>query len=57
MLRDGFSCKPAVLAETGDWVAMASEFRSLADLPGVDDARIWEPEPQVVYDWTLGHSA
>lgn len=57
VLRDGFSCKPAVLAETGDWVAMASEFRSLADLPGVDDASIWEPEPQVVYDWTLGHGA
>ena len=57
VLRDGFACKPAVLAETGDWVAMASEFRSLAELPGVEQADIWEPEPEVVYDWTLGPGA
>lgn len=57
VLRDGFACKPAVLAETGDWVAMASEFRSLAELPGVEHADIWEPEPEVVYDWTLGPGA
>jgi amidophosphoribosyltransferase len=54
VLRDGFACKPAVLAETDDWVAMASEFRSLADLPGVDGAHIWEPEPEIVYSWDLG---
>jgi len=54
VLRDGFACKPAVLAETEDWVAMASEFRSLADLPGVDRATIWEPAPSKVYTWSLG---
>ncbi len=53
VLRDAFACKPAVLAETDDWVAMASEFRSLAHLPGVNDAAIWEPEPSVVYMWSL----
>lgn len=53
VLRDGIACKPAVLAETDDWVAMASEFRSLADLPGVEKASIWEPAPAVVYTWTL----
>ncbi len=52
VLRDAFACKPAVLAETDDWVAMASEFRSLADLPGVDKATIWEPEPSIVYTWS-----
>ncbi|MDE0334196.1 MAG: glutamine amidotransferase [Defluviicoccus sp.] len=52
VLRDAFACKPAVLAETDDWVAMASEFRSLADLPGVDGATIWEPEPSIVYTWS-----
>ena len=52
VLRDAFACKPAVLAETDDWVAMASEFRSLADLPGVDEATIWEPEPSIVYTWS-----
>jgi glutamate synthase domain-containing protein 1 len=51
VLRDAFACKPAVLAETGDWVAMASEFRALADLPGVERARIWEPAPATVYAW------
>jgi len=53
VLRDGIACKPAVLAETDDWVAMASEFRSLANLPGVDHATIWEPKPAVVYSWSL----
>ena len=53
VLRDGIACKPAVLAETDDWVAMASEYRSLAGLPGVEDAKVWEPEPTVVYSWSL----
>jgi methylamine---glutamate N-methyltransferase subunit A len=53
VLRDGIACKPAVLAETDEWVAMASEFRSLADLPGVEAARIWEPEPAVIYTWSV----
>jgi len=51
VLRDGIACKPAVLAETDDWVAMASEYRSLADLPGIQQASIWEPEPAIVYSW------
>jgi glutamate synthase domain-containing protein 1 len=52
VVRDAIACKPAVIAETDDWVAMASEYRALADLPGVADARIWEPEPEVIYAWT-----
>ncbi len=51
VLRDPVACKPAVLAETDQWVAMASEYRALAVLPGAADARIWEPEPRVVYAW------
>lgn len=51
VVRDAIACKPAVIAETDDWVAMASEYRALAHLPGVADARIWEPEPEVVYAW------
>ena len=51
VLRDPIACKPAVLAETDDWVAMASEYRAIAVLPGAADARIWEPEPAVVYAW------
>ncbi len=54
VVRDGIGCKPAQLAETDDWVAMASEFRSLADLPGIDDAVLWEPKPGQVYSWRLG---
>ncbi len=53
VLRDPISCKPAVLAETDDWVAMASEFRSIAHLPGVKDASIWEPAPATLYTWSL----
>lgn len=51
VLRDPIACKPAVMAETDDWVAMASEFRALAQLQGVDDAVVWEPRPGVVYSW------
>jgi methylamine---glutamate N-methyltransferase subunit A len=51
VLRDPIACKPAVMAETGDWVAMASEYRAIATLPGADTARMWEPEPGRVYSW------
>jgi len=51
VVRDAIACKPAIIAETVAWVAMASEFRALADLPGIDDARIYEPEPERVYAW------
>jgi methylamine---glutamate N-methyltransferase subunit A len=51
VLRDPIACKPAVLAETDDWVAMASEWRAIAQLPGAAAARSWEPVPGVVYAW------
>ena len=52
VVRDAIACKPAVIAETDDWVAMASEFRALAHLPGIESARMWEPEPEVIYVWS-----
>ncbi|MCV7284730.1 glutamine amidotransferase [Mycolicibacterium wolinskyi] len=52
VVRDAIACKPAVIAETAEWVAMASEYRALSGLPGVESAKIWEPEPEVVYAWT-----
>jgi glutamate synthase domain-containing protein 1 len=51
VLRDPIACKPAVLAETDDWVAFGSEYRALVDLPGIDQARVWEPEPATAYFW------
>lgn len=51
VLRDPISCKPAVMAETKDYVAFASEYRALAVLPGVAQARVFEPEPARVYAW------
>jgi glutamate synthase domain-containing protein 1 len=51
VLRDPIACKPAVLAENDDWVAMASEYRAIAVLPGAEDARTWEPEPGQIYSW------
>ncbi len=51
VLRDGIACKPAVIAETDDWVAMASEWRAIATLPGAAEAREWEPAPGVAYAW------
>lgn len=52
VVRDPIACKPAVLAETDDWVAMSSEFRAIATLPGVANARIWEPKPAEIYSWS-----
>ncbi len=51
VLRDPIACKPAVLAETEDWVAMGSEWREISVLPGETEARSWEPVPGVVYAW------
>jgi glutamate synthase domain-containing protein 1 len=51
VLRDPIACKPAVMAETDDWVAMASEYRAIAVLPGAADAKVWEPAPATVYSW------
>jgi glutamate synthase domain-containing protein 1 len=51
VLRDPIACKPAVMAETDDWVAMASEYRAIAVLPGAEDAVQWEPVPGKVYSW------
>ncbi|MEW1806461.1 glutamine amidotransferase [Pseudarthrobacter sp. NPDC080039] len=53
VVRDPIACKPAIIAETNDYVAMASEYRALAALPGIDNARIFEPEPGKVYTWSL----
>lgn len=51
VVRDPIGCKPAVMAETDDWVAFGSEYRALTGLPGIDDARLFEPEPAKVYFW------
>ena len=53
IVRDAFACKPAIVAETDDYVAIASEFRSLAHLPGVHKAQLFEPKPQQVYAWKV----
>ena len=53
LVRDAFACKPAVVAETDEYVAISSEYRALAHLPGVKDARIFEPAPEQIYSWTV----
>jgi glutamate synthase domain-containing protein 1 len=54
VMTDPIGCKPAVMAETDDWAAMSSEFRAIATLPGVENARIWEPTPAKIYSWHRG---
>lgn len=51
VLRDPIACKPAVMAETDQYVAFGSEYRALVNLPGIEDAKVWEPEPATVYFW------
>jgi len=51
VVRDPIACKPAVMAETDRYVAFGSEYRALVNLPDIEEARIWEPEPATVYFW------
>jgi glutamate synthase domain-containing protein 1 len=51
VLRDPIACKPAVMAESDDYVAFGSEYRALSVLPNIDKARVFEPEPATVYAW------
>jgi methylamine---glutamate N-methyltransferase subunit A len=51
VLRDPIACKPAVMAETDQYVAFGSEYRAMVNLPGIETARVWEPEPATVYFW------
>lgn len=53
LVRDPFACKPAIVAETDEYVAIASEFRSLARLPGVKHANLFEPAPERIYAWSV----
>ncbi|MCZ6627412.1 MAG: amidophosphoribosyltransferase [SAR324 cluster bacterium] len=52
VMRDSFACKPMVVAETEEYVACASEFRALAHLPGVNNANLFEPQPEEIYVWS-----
>jgi glutamate synthase domain-containing protein 1 len=51
VIRDPIACKPAILAETDDYVAMASEYQALSSLPGIENAKVWEPAPSTMYIW------
>jgi glutamate synthase domain-containing protein 1 len=51
VLRDPIACKPAVMAETEEFVAFGTEYRALVDLPGIAAAKVWEPEPAQAYFW------
>jgi methylamine---glutamate N-methyltransferase subunit A len=53
LVRDAFACKPAIVAETEDYVAVSSEFRSLAHLPGIKEARLFEPAPEAINSWNV----
>jgi glutamate synthase domain-containing protein 1 len=52
VVRDAFACKPAVIAETPDYVAMASEYHALAGLPGIEEADVFEPMPEEIHLWS-----
>lgn len=51
VVRDPIACKPLVVAETEDYVAVASEYIGMTSLPGIDDADVFEPEPEEVHAW------
>jgi glutamate synthase domain-containing protein 1 len=51
VLRDPIACKPAVMVETDRYVAFGTEYRALAELPGVQQGHVFEPAPAKVYVW------
>ena len=51
VVRDPIACKPAVMAESEHYVAFGSEYRALVNLPNIENAKVWEPEPETVYFW------
>ncbi|VTZ26848.1 Glutamine amidotransferase-like protein GlxB [Methylocella tundrae] len=51
VLRDPIGCKHAVMAETEQYVAFGTEYRALSRLPGIENARVFEPNPATVYFW------
>jgi glutamate synthase domain-containing protein 1 len=51
VLRDPIGCKHAVMAETDRYVAFGTEYRALSSLPGIETAKIFEPNPATVYFW------
>jgi len=53
VVRDAFACKPLVVAELPQYVAVASEYHALADLPGIAQARVFEPQPEEISTWTV----
>ena len=57
LVRDAFACKPAVVAETDDYVAVGSEFRALAHLPAIKDAHVFEPMPEKIYSWNVSSNS
>jgi len=52
VVRDAVSCKPAVVAVHDRYVAMASEYRALTELPDIDKATVFEPVPTELYVWS-----
>jgi amidophosphoribosyltransferase len=51
VVRDSFACKPMVIAQTADYVAVGSEYVALADLPGIEKAEVFEPAPEEIFTW------
>jgi methylamine---glutamate N-methyltransferase subunit A len=51
VVRDSFACKPMVIAQTPDYVAVGSEYVALADLPGIEKAEVFEPAPEEIFTW------
>ena len=51
VVRDSFACKPLVVAETDDYVAVTSEYIAMTSLPGITSATVYEPTPGEIHVW------
>jgi glutamate synthase domain-containing protein 1 len=51
VVRDSFACKPLVVAETDDYVAVTSEYIAMTSLPDIGSATVYEPMPGEIHVW------
>jgi amidophosphoribosyltransferase len=53
ILRDPLGGKSLLIAETADWIALASQFSALSVLPNMAHAHVWEPKPGDVVELVI----
>ena len=52
LVRDPFACKPAIVAETDDYVAIVLGVPLAGASARRAHAKLFEPQPRTIYSWS-----